>query len=172
MNGKLTRKTPLNSTWSQRDISQLAQGLATLLDASLRIPGTKITIGLDPLLGLIPGVGDLISNAIGSTLLLLATKAGVPRIVILRMSLNIFFNTSIGAIPVLGDIFSVWFKSNVKNARLLHQHCQSTAPIATYRDWFYVGGIIIGMVLLIVLLIGTLVWFSWFLFKTMGLVHS
>ena len=172
MNSKHPTRILLHSTWSQRDISQLAQGLATLLDSSLRIPGTKITIGLDPLLGLIPGIGDLISNAIGSTLLLLATKAGVPRIIILRMSLNICINTIIGTIPGLGDIFSVWFKSNVKNASLLHQHCQSTARIATYHDWVYVGGIIIGMLLLIILLLGGLVWFGWFFLKTIGLFYA
>ena len=67
----------------EKNISQIAQALGQLLDASLTIPGTTIKIGLDPLIGLIPGIGDLISNGIGSSLLFLATKAGVPRIVIL-----------------------------------------------------------------------------------------
>ena len=76
---------PHQPTWSKKDLEQLAQAIAQLLDNSLTIPGTSIKIGLDPLIGLIPGIGDLISNAIGSSLLFLATKAGVPRIVILRM---------------------------------------------------------------------------------------
>ena len=85
--------------WNKKDLEHLAQTLAQLLDASLTIPGTTFKIGLDPLIGLIPGLGDLISNGIGSSLLFLATKAGVPRIVILRMSVNIVINMVVGAIP-------------------------------------------------------------------------
>ena len=117
---------PHQPAWNKKDLGQLAQALAQLLDSSLTIPGTSIRIGLDPLLGLIPGIGDLISNAIGSSLLFLATKAGVPRIVILRMSFNIFINMVVGAIPIIGDLFSIWFKSNLQNAQLLHRHCQTT----------------------------------------------
>lgn len=146
------------SGWNKKDLGQIAKALGQLLDSSLTIPGTTIKFGLDPLIGLIPGIGDLISNAIGSSLLLLATKAGVPRIVILRMSLNIVINMMIGAIPGIGDLFSIWFKSNVRNAQLLHRHCQRTAPTPNLSDWAYVGSIVIGMLLL---LLGTSAFLFW-----------
>ena len=144
--------------WNKKDLGQIAQALGQLLDASLTIPGTTIKIGLDPLIGLIPGIGDFISNAIGSSLLFLATKAGVPRIVILRMSLNIVINMVVGAIPVIGDLFSIWFKSNLHNAQLLHRHCQTTVPVTTLIDWVYVSGLVIGIILLLGLTFGFLFW--------------
>lgn len=142
----------------KKNISQLAQVLAQFLDASLTIPGTTIKFGLDPLIGLIPGIGDLISNGIGSSLLFLATKAGVPRIVILRMSFNIVINMVIGAIPVIGDLFSIWFKSNLQNAQLLYRHSQTTTPVTTIIDWLYVSIIVIAMILLLGLTFSFIYW--------------
>ena len=135
-------------TWKKQDYGKLAQTLGQLLDASFTIPGTSIKMGLDPLIGLIPGIGDLISNGIGSSLLFLATKAGVPKIVILRMAINIGINLVVGAIPILGDLFSIWFKSNLQNAQLLHRHCQTVAPVTTLIDWIYVSIIFIAIILL------------------------
>ena len=157
---------------NKKNISQLAQALAQLLDASLTIPGTSIRIGLDPLLGLIPGIGDLISNAIGSSLLFLGTKAGIPRIVLLRMSINILINMVVGAIPIIGDLFSIWFKSNLQNAQLLHRHCQTTAPVTTLIDWIYVSGIIIGLILLTSLAFVLIFWLASSIFALMGLTES
>ena len=144
--------------WNKKDLGEIAKALGQLLDASFTIPGTTIKIGLDPLIGLIPGIGDIISNAIGSSLLFLATKAGVPRIVILRMSLNIAINMVVGAIPVIGDLFSIWFKSNLQNAQLLYRHCQRTAPTPNLNDWLYVVSIVLGMLLLLGITIAGLFW--------------
>ena len=162
---------PHQPAWNKKDVGQLAQALAQILDSSLTIPGTSIRIGLDPLLGLIPGIGDLISNAIGSSLLFLATKAGVPRIVILRMSLNIVINMVLGAIPVIGDLFSIWFKSNLQNAQLLHRHCQTTDPVTTLIDWVYVSSIVIGMLLLLVTTCAFLFWLGSSLLRLLGLTE-
>jgi len=159
---------PHQAAENKKKISHLAQALGQLLDASLTIPGTTIKIGLDPLLGLIPGIGDLISNSIGSSLLFLATKAGVPRIVILRMSLNIVINMVVGAIPVIGDLFSIWFKSNVQNAQLLYRHCQTTVPVTTLIDWLFVGGLVIGIILLLGLTFGFLFWLGASLLALIG----
>ncbi len=155
----------------KKNISQLAQMLAQFLDASLTIPGTTIKFGLDPLIGLIPGIGDLISNGIGSSLLFLATKAGVPRIVILRMSFNIVINMVIGAIPVIGDLFSIWFKSNLQNAQLLHRHSQTTTPVTTVIDWMYVSIIVIAMILLLSLTFSLIYWVSSSLLSLLGLTE-
>ena len=163
---------PHQPAWNKKDLGQLAQALAQLLDSSLTIPGTTIRIGLDPLLGLIPGIGDLISNAIGSSLLFLATKAGVPRIVILRMSFNIFINMVVGAIPIIGDLFSIWFKSNLQNAQILHRHCQTTTPVTTLIDWVYVSGIVISMILIFGLAIVFFFWLGSSLLALIGLTES
>lgn len=154
---------------NNKNISQIAQAIGQLLDASLTIPGTAIKIGLDPLIGLIPGIGDLISNGIGSSLLFLATKAGVPRIVILRMSLNIVINMTVGAIPVLGDLFSIWFKSNLQNAQLLYRHSQTTTPVTTLIDWIYVSSIVIGMILLLAVALSFIYWLVSSLLALLGL---
>ncbi len=153
----------------KKNISQLAQVLAQFLDASLTIPGTTIKFGLDPLIGLIPGIGDLISNGIGSSLLFLATKAGVPRIVILRMSFNIVINMVIGAIPIIGDLFSIWFKSNLQNAQLLYRHSQTTTPVTTIIDWLYVSIIVIAMILLLGLTFSFIYWVGSSLLALLGL---
>jgi len=94
----------------------LAKFLAEWLDQRFTIPGTSIRIGLDPILGLIPGTGDMIANLAGSAIILIAAQYRLPKIVLLRMGLNVALNAMIGTIPVFGDIFSIWFRSNIKNA--------------------------------------------------------
>jgi hypothetical protein len=155
--------------WNKKDLGEIAKALGQLLDASLTIPGTTIKFGLDPLIGLIPGIGDVISNAIGSSLLFLAIKAGVPRIVILRMSLNIVINMVVGAIPIIGDLFSIWFKSNLQNAQLLYRHCQRTALTPNLSDWMYVVSIVIGMLLLLGITGAVLFWLASSLLGLLGI---
>jgi len=156
-------------SWNKKELGEIAKALGQLLDSSLTIPGTSIKFGLDPLIGLIPGIGDVISNAIGSSLLILATKAGVPRIVILRMSLNIAINMMIGAIPGIGDLFSIWFKSNVQNAQLLHRHCQRTTSTPNLSDWVYVASIVTGLLLLLGITGAFLFWIGSSLIGALGL---
>ncbi len=122
-----------------------ADSLARLLDSVVQIPGTSIRVGWDVLLGLIPGPGDWIANLIGSTILFLAVKLEVPKIVIVRMAFNISLNTMIGTIPGIGDLFSIWFQSNLKNARLLRRYTSKRTTRATPGDWLFVVGLLIGM---------------------------
>ena len=121
-----------------------ADSLARLLDSVVQIPGTSIRVGLDALLGLIPGLGDWIANFIGSTILFLAVKLDVPKIVIVRMAFNVGLNTLLGAIPGIGDLFSIWFRSNLKNARLLRRHTSKRTTRATPGDWLFLVGLLIG----------------------------
>ncbi len=121
-----------------------ADSIARLLDSVVQIPGTSIRVGLDALLGLIPGLGDWIANCIGSTILFLAVKLEVPKIVIVRMAFNIGINTMIGAIPGIGDLFSIWFRSNLKNARLLRRYTSKRTTRATPGDWLFAIGLLIG----------------------------
>lgn len=121
-----------------------ADSIARLLDSVVQIPGTSVRVGLDALLGLIPGLGDWIANLIGTTILFLAVKLKVPKIVIVRMALNLGVNTLIGTIPGLGDVFSIWFRSNLKNARLLRRYTSKQTTCATPGDWLFVVGLLIG----------------------------
>lgn len=121
----------------------IADILAKVLDTSIRIPGTSWSIGLDPLLGLIPGIGDVIANLIGTVILGIATRLQVPRIVLTRMSLNLLINGTVGAVPIVGDLFSVWFRSHARNAVLLREAALKSDR-ETHADWFYVAGIIGG----------------------------
>lgn len=103
--------------------------LAWYLDSSIRIPGTKWTVGLDGLLGLIPGVGDLASGAVSSYILLQAVNRGVSTIVIAKMLINIGLDTILGVIPIVGDIFDLAFKANYRNVKLIHDYEQTPKNI-------------------------------------------
>jgi hypothetical protein len=135
----------------------IADMLAKVLDTTIKIPGTSWYIGLDPLLGLIPGIGDVIANLIGTIILGLATRLQLPRIVLARMSLNLLINGTVGAVPIVGDLFSVWFRSHARNAALLREAAMKPER-ETVADWFYVTGIIGGTIALLVLTIAFIAW--------------
>lgn len=97
------------------------ESLAQLLDSAFQIPGTKIRIGIDPLLGLIPGVGDFISLVVSSYPIYVAARCGVSWMTVLRMIFNVAMDSIVGLIPILGDIFDFTFKANQRNLRLLQQ---------------------------------------------------
>jgi len=144
-----------------------ADWLARMLDTAIPVPGTRLRIGVDPLLGFMslkwPGSGDALVSLIGSVILLLATRLRVPKIVLVRMSLNMLLNGAIGAIPVFGDVFSVWFRSNARNAALLRRAAASSPRPSTVWDWVFVLGVldvtmglIVGVAIAILLLIARL----------------
>ena len=135
----------------------IADILAKVMDTSIRIPGTSWSIGLDPLLGLIPGIGDAIANLIGTVILGIATRLQLPRIVLTRMSLNLLINGTVGAVPIVGDLFSVWFRSHARNAVLLREAALKPDR-ETHADWFYVAGIISGTVALLLCTIAFIIW--------------
>jgi hypothetical protein len=98
-----------------------ARALTRLLDSAAAIPGTGIRFGLDPLLGLIPGLGDVAGAVLAGYLVLLAQRLGAPRAVVLRMLANVAVDTVGGTVPLLGDAFDVAFKSNTRNLALLER---------------------------------------------------
>lgn len=134
----------------REEIRAFADWIAKLLDSVIQIPGTSIRIGIDPLLGLIPVLGDVIATLIGSTILVLAAQLHVPKIVMVRMVMNVGINAMIGALPGIGDLFSIWFRSNLKNAELLRHHATQRTTRATPWDWLVVIGVIIGTLAMIV----------------------
>jgi hypothetical protein len=132
---------------SPANISTLQQ-LARLLDAAVRIPGTNIRFGLDAILGLIPGAGDIAGGILSSFIILKAANLGAPRSVIARMVMNVAVDSIVGAVPILGDLFDVGWKSNTRNAALLEQY--ASAPAATRRTSRLTVAAAVAAVLLIV----------------------
>lgn len=112
--------TPVNSIETS-DIKR-ARTLARVLDSAVGIPGTRFRIGLDPLLGLLPGGGDLAGAVLSSYIVLLAARRGVPRAVVWRMVANVAFDSLLGTVPVLGDLFDAAYKSNARNVDLLERY--------------------------------------------------
>ena len=96
--------------------------IAKLLDTAIGIPGTKIRFGLESVLGLIPGGGDLFTALISAYSLYLATSFGLEKSEILQMIKNIAIDTALGSVPIVGDIFDVYFKSNLRNLEILEDH--------------------------------------------------
>ena len=131
-----------------------AKALARVLDTAVGIPGTRIRVGLDALLGLIPGAGDALSAALSGYIILAAARAGASRPVLVRMVGNVVLDTLIGAIPVLGDLFDVAFRSNVRNVALLERLAVDPAPVD--RGSRRLGILVIAIVALVVLGIVTL----------------
>ncbi|MDH5740791.1 MAG: DUF4112 domain-containing protein [Nitrospira sp.] len=146
----------------------IADIIAKVMDTTIRIPGTSWYIGLDPLLGLIPGIGDALANLIGTVILGLGTRLQLPRIVLARMSLNLLINGTVGAVPIVGDLFSVWFRSHSRNAALLRDAAMKPDR-ETHTDWFYVGGLIGGTVALLLLMIGIIIWL---IFKLWSVIQA
>ncbi len=101
--------------------------LARLMDSSVRLPG-GFRIGIDGLIGLVPGVGDLAAAGVSFYIVAQAAHAGVPARVLARMVLNVALDAVVGAIPVLGDVFDVAFKANLRNARLMDAYLDRSAP--------------------------------------------
>lgn len=139
---------PERSSKRSHFVENLYGWLARVMDELVRVPGTRFRFGLDPVIGLIPGVGDTASALISALCLIYAARCGIPRITLARMSLNILINEVVGIVPGLGDAFSFWFKSNVRNRRLLEQHLNE-APRPRRGDWIFVG-VILGVVFAVV----------------------
>lgn len=115
----------LDQTRRLEDVARLARWM----DTALRIPGTRIRFGLDPLLGILPGLGDAVGALIGGYIVLAALRAGAPRLVIARMLANIGVDAIVGAVPIAGTIFDVAFKAHRRNAGLLMDWAQTPAAV-------------------------------------------
>ncbi len=142
--------------------------VSAFLDNQFKIPGTETRFGLDFIIGLIPGAGDVASFGISSVLVLTMVRYGASGRVILQMLWNIFLDTTVGAIPILGDIFDLYYKSNRRNFELLKAH---------YGEGAYEGNglwiVLLVLVLLIVMfivmiyLVAKVVAFSWAYFAAL-----
>ena len=126
-----------------------------LMDEKFRLPGTNFRFGLDPLLNLIPIVGDLSGFAVSAVLVVTMAKHGASKKVIILMAINIILDTTIGAIPVIGQIFDFAYKSNTRNIKLLKEH---------YQEGRHAGsgnGIIAIVLILLLLFLGLMAYAIW-----------
>jgi hypothetical protein len=129
--------------------------LSKLMDAQFRIPGTDFRFGLDAMIGLIPGAGDLSTFTISGYMIWIMAHNGASGYVLARMILNVLIDTVIGAIPFIGDIFDVAFKANMRNMRLMQGH---------YREGRHNGSawkVIIPILLILLLIIATVIWLTY-----------
>jgi len=124
-----------------------AEQLAWLMDSSISIG--RFTIGLDALIGLIPGLGDLLTSMIGYWIVVRAMQAGVHRAAILRMVANLGLDAVVGIVPVLGDFFDMAYKANTRNMKIYREAMSGTrAPL---KDWGFVA--LVALILLLILVL-------------------
>lgn len=126
------------------------RSLSLLLDDAIPIPGTDYKIGLDPIIGLIPGAGDIVTGLMSAYIVVEAVKMGISRPTVFRMVVNILVEAVLGTFPILGDIFDTVWKSNLKNLALLEESLQ-TSDIRRKNDRFFMYVVILGLVILVLL---------------------
>jgi len=131
-----------------------AERLVTLLDDRFRIPGTDFRFGLDPIIGLLfPGIGDAVTGIGSVGLLTLAIRRGVPRVILMRMILNILVDVVAGALPVVGDIFDAAYKSNRRNLELIREHEAAESKPTRWDYAVMTLGVILAILSIIVPLV-------------------
>ena len=144
-----------------------AKGLARVLDDLIRIPGTKIGIGLDPIIGLIPGVGDMAGGLLSTYILMVAARQGVPTSVLLRMLGNIALDSLVGIVPVVGDLFDFGVKANRRNVDLLERFLVAPGQTkAASRG--VVAAVLLAAVLIVVGVVAAGVWVVRLLLRSLG----
>ena len=130
---------------------------AVLLDSAFQVPGTSLRFGLDPIIGLLPGGGDLISGFFSVMIVLHAVRLRIPKVIIARMVFNSAIDMLTGTVPVLGDLIDVAWKANVRNLGLLERHAQpGTSP--TQSDYVFVALCVCVLVLLAVIPLVLMIW--------------
>lgn len=130
------------------------ESMAQWMDSKFTIPGTNIKFGFDALIGLIPGAGDFATLAISGYMITILAKNGASNLLIARMALNVVIDAVLGSVPILGDIFDVAFKANIRNTKLMREH---------YVEGRHTGGawkVIVPVLLLLGVVVGGLAWLS------------
>lgn len=154
---------------SRVEVERSLEQLSRLMDGLFRIPGTGWRIGLDAIVGLIPGVGDFATTAVSLYILAAGVRYRVPKATLLRMAANIGIDYLLGSVPVVGDLFDVAWKSNQMNVELLRRRASVTTEEAARgrtSDWLFLAVIVVG---LLALLAGSIALSLWLLVQLVGL---
>jgi len=112
--------------------------VSRLLDTIFLVPGTRIRFGFEPIIGLIPILGNQATSLMSAALLYRSVQHRLPRIALVRMALNILINGVIGMVPLIGDLFVLWYKPNIRNYRILQRYA-GHADAVTKNDWLFVS---------------------------------
>lgn len=144
MSGAVVPRQPLTAAQMRR-LAALGRA-ARLLDSAFRVPGTSRRIGIDPLLGLVAGYGDLVAPLFTIVLLWQARELGLPRVVQLRMLANAGLDALVGTVPLAGDLFDFAWKANQRNVALLERHARDRRP--SLRDRLFLA-VLIGLLLVL-----------------------
>lgn len=144
----------LERTVAPKPLVALLDLVSLIMDRLVQVPGTRVRFGLNSFFLLLPILGDVIPTAVSFGILFFGlTHYRVPRIVAARMVCNSVLDAAIGWIPLVGDLFDVWFKADTRNVRLLQEYAareEASAPPATKAHWAFV----IGLLALLVILLG------------------
>jgi hypothetical protein len=141
-----TAVVPEVATLDPRRVQRLRR-VGWLLDSSIPVPGTRYTLGIDQLIGLVPGIGDLIGGVLSLYIIVESARMGLPRGVLLRMGWNVAVDTLVGEIPILGDLFDIGFKANIRNLALLDGYV--ARPVDVRRaSGRLVAGLVVGLLAL------------------------
>ena len=127
-----------------RRVDALRQ-LKRLLDEAFRVPGTNIRFGWDPIIGLVPWVGDALTAILSCAIIVQAHQMRLPKVVQLRMLLNVAIDVIVGVVPFVGDVADVFWKSNTRNFALLERHAAQAQP-PTFGDWLFVAGVVLAVI--------------------------
>lgn len=133
----------------RRAVKERLSRIAWLLDNSIQVPGTSFRVGIDSLIGLIPGFGDALGALLSSYILAEAARLGIPKATLVRMGLNVALETIVGMIPIAGDIFDMAWKANQRNVRLLDAYMDNPRKTVT-TSRLLVFGLAVAMIALIV----------------------
>ena len=148
------------------DAGQRLEALRKLkraLDEAFRVPGTNIRFGWDPLIGLVPWAGDVLTALLSCAIVLQAHHMRLPRVVQLRMLLNVAIDLVVGAIPFVGDVTDVFWKANTRNFALLERHANEARPPSA-GDWLFVGSVVALILAVALVPLAVLYWMGSMLF--------
>jgi hypothetical protein len=140
--------------------------LSHLLDDSIRVPGTEFRIGIEPLIGLLPVVGDGFGLAVSAYVFAVATRTGVPRATLARVAFVLWLDAVVGSVPVLGDCFDAYWKANLRSTRLLEARLADPASAAADRRYLRrLAAVAVALTLVVVAALAAL---AWWLVRTLG----
>ncbi|HEV2859437.1 MAG TPA: DUF4112 domain-containing protein [Pyrinomonadaceae bacterium] len=158
----------LQQKHSRAEVEQSLEQLSNWMDGLFRVPGTGWRFGLDALVGLVPGVGDIATTAVSFYILAAGVRYRVPKVTLARMAANVAVDYLAGSVPFVGDLFDAAWKSNRKNVDLLRERASVPAEEARsgrLSDWLFLGLLFVG---LLVLLVGSLAFSLWLLTQLFG----